>query len=260
MNRQKSKKIRADSRLLELGLAETKSKAQALILAGKVFLDDRRIDKPGTSVAESANLHVKARQKYVSRGGLKLEGALENLHFNPHELVCVDIGASTGGFTDCLLQKGARKVYAVDVGQGLLANKLVQDDRVVVMDKTNARHLTQAHFQEPLELAVVDASFIGIAKLLPALAEVLPTGSHLIAMIKPQFEVGKEDARKNRGVIKDPELRQKVIEQASASVVSHGFEIVGQCDSSVPGPKGNVEHFIAAKRITAATANSTSKE
>ncbi len=234
--------------LVERGLAPTRTKAQALVLAGQVFSSEVRIEKPGQLVREDLPLRVAEGERFVSRGGYKLEGALTGLELSVSGLVCVDVGASTGGFTDCLLQRGATRVYAVDVGANQLASRLVNDARVVVMDRVNARHLEAKSFPEPLELAVVDASFIGIEKLLPALARLLPAGAQLLALIKPQFEAGKRDASRGKGVIRDPALRDELIARARHSVEAHGFALSGGCDSVLSGPKGNVEYFVLARR------------
>jgi 23S rRNA (cytidine1920-2'-O)/16S rRNA (cytidine1409-2'-O)-methyltransferase len=242
------RKTRADVRLVELGLCESRTRAQAQILAGKVYFETRRIEKAGELVPLDAALRLAEQERYVSRGGKKLEGALAELGLNVAGLVAVDVGASTGGFSDCLLQHGAERVYAVDVGHGQLAERLRQDARVVVMDRTNARHLDAASFPEPIALAVVDASFISLDKLLPALALILPPGARLLALIKPQFEAGREEATRGRGVISDPEVRARAIAQALQAVRDAGFTIAGDCASNVPGPKGNVEHFVLALR------------
>jgi len=242
------KKTRADIRLVELGLVDSRTKAQARILAGQVFLDDRRIEKAGDQVPEDALLRVTELERYCSRGGKKLEGALTDLAVAVDGLVAVDVGASTGGFTDCLLQHGTTRVYAVDVGHGQLAEKLRQDARVVVMDRTNARHLTAASFPEPIALAVVDASFISLDKLLPAIAEFLPSGARLLALIKPQFEVGREEATRSRGVVSDEGVRGVAVARAVEAVAAAGFGVLGDCRCHVPGPKGNVEHFVLARR------------
>jgi 23S rRNA (cytidine1920-2'-O)/16S rRNA (cytidine1409-2'-O)-methyltransferase len=247
------KKTRADVRLVELGLADSRTKAQAAILAGQVFLGARRIDKSGESVSEDAVLRVTQGERYCSRGGLKLEGALADLSVAPAGLVAVDVGASTGGFTDCLLQHGAARVYAVDVGRGQLAEKLRRDPRVVVMDRTNARHLTSDSFPEPIRLTVVDASFIGLDKLLPAIAAFSPPGARLLALIKPQFEVGKAEATRSRGVIRDPQVRQAAVMRALGDLAHHGFRLLGDCPCRVPGPQGNVEHFALAERAHSAS-------
>jgi len=242
------KKTRADIRLVELGLVESRTRAQARILAGQVFLDSRRIDKAGDQVPEDAQLRVTELERYCSRGGRKLEGALTDLNVDVTGVVAVDVGASTGGFTDCLLQHGATRVYAVDVGHGQLAEKLRQDARVLIMDRTNARHLTRESFPEPIALTVVDASFISLDKLLPAIAEFLPSGARLLALIKPQFEVGREEASRVRGVVSDESMRAEAVAGALAGVTSAGFTLVGDCRCRVPGPQGNVEHFVLALR------------
>jgi 23S rRNA (cytidine1920-2'-O)/16S rRNA (cytidine1409-2'-O)-methyltransferase len=217
-------------------------------LAGHVFLATRRIDKAGELVPSDAELTVAEAERYVSRGGRKLEGALADLGVNVENAVALDVGASTGGFTDCLLQHGARRVYAVDVGVGQLAERLRTDSRVVIRDRTNARHLERDSFLEPIELAVVDASFISLEKLLPALARVLAPGTRLLALIKPQFEAGREAAARGRGVISDPEVRAHTVAKALAAVEAAGFFLRGEAPSRVPGPQGNVEHFVLAER------------
>jgi len=241
-------KLRLDALLVARGLAPTRSVAVGCILAGRVYSGDRRLDKPGTALAADAPLILRELPRYVSRGGVKLEGALATLAVDPAPRTWLDIGASTGGFTDCLLQHGAPRVYAVDVGRGQLAEKLRQDSRVQNRESTNARHLSAADFPEPIGGVVLDASFIGLAKLLPAVARVLAPGGLLLAMIKPQFEAGRELAREHRGVIDDPELRRQIIERVKGEVAEHGFRVLGSCDSSLPGPKGNVEHFVLALR------------
>lgn len=242
------KKVRADVLLVERGLAPTRAKAQALLLAGQVYSADQRVEKSGQLVALDAPLRVNEAERFVSRGGHKLEGALDALAVEVSGRVAADIGASTGGFSDCLLQRGAAKVYAVDVGERQLAARVLAEPRVVVMDRTNARYLEPGAFAEPLELAVVDASFIGIEKLLPALARILPDRAELLALVKPQFEAGKQEAARSKGVIRDPALRAQLIDRARASVAEHGFEILGGCDSQLAGPKGNVEYFVFARR------------
>lgn len=250
-SKKKPKRWRADVLLVERGLIETRAKAQARILAGQVYSGEQRIDKPGTALAEDTPLTVRVQERYVSRGGYKLESALDGLGFDVANQCCIDVGASTGGFTDCLLQRGARRVFAVDVGSGLLAHKLTTDPRVVVMDRTNARYLEAADFPEPLDLAVVDASFIGIAQLADGLARVLPEGKHALVMIKPQFEVGRDAARAARGVITDPAVRSAAIERAQTELSAAGFLVISGCDSGLAGPKGNVEYFVLARRTAA---------
>ncbi len=242
------KKVRADVRLTELGLVESRTRAQARILAGQVFWESRRIEKAGDLVPEEAVLRVTELERYCSRGGHKLEGALVDLGVSVAGLVAVDVGASTGGFTDCLLQQGAARVYAVDVGHGQLAEKLRQDPRVIVMDRTNARHLDEHSFPEPVALTVVDASFISLEKLLPAIAKFTVPGGLLVALIKPQFEVGREEASRGHGVVSDPIVRSAAVERALQGVREAGFTVLGDCACRVPGPKGNVEHFAFARR------------
>jgi 23S rRNA (cytidine1920-2'-O)/16S rRNA (cytidine1409-2'-O)-methyltransferase len=248
--KRRSNQIRIDQLLVEKGLCDSRTKAQALIVAGEVFVNTQRIDKPSTFVAPDCEPEVRHAQRFVSRGGEKLEGALTDLNFDVAGLICVDIGASTGGFTDCLLQRGAQKVYAVDVGHGLLAYKLQSDARVVVRDRTNARFSKPSDFDEPIDLVVVDASFIGMTQLAEALGKIVRVNGHVLAMIKPQFEVGREAARVNRGVIKDPELRAEAIANASRELESAGLALLRGVDSKTPGPKGNVEYFLLAVRST----------
>ncbi|MCC6901821.1 MAG: TlyA family RNA methyltransferase [Polyangiaceae bacterium] len=244
--------------LVERALAASRTQAQALILAGRVFSGERRVEKAGETLAENADLSVRGSPRYVSRGGDKLEGALADLAVDVKGSVVVDVGASTGGFTDCVLAHGASEVFAVDVGHGQLAQKLRDDPRVVVMERTNARHLTAASFPKPIELVVVDASFIGLDKLMPAIAASLPAFGRLLALIKPQFEAGREAVRRGRGVIRDPEIRRAAIAGAKAAIEAAGFEIRGECDCRVPGPKGNVECFVLAVRSAQKTSTQTS--
>lgn len=251
-------KVRADVLLVERALAASRAQAQALILAGRVFSGERRVEKAGETLREDADLSVRGGPRYVSRGGDKLEGALADLGVDVTGSVVVDVGASTGGFTDCVLAHGASEVFAVDVGHGQLAQKLRDDPRVVVMERTNARHLTAASFPKPIELVVVDASFIGLDKLMPAIAALLPAGGRLLALIKPQFEAGRDAVRRGRGVIRDPEIRRAAIAGAKAAIETAGFQIRGECDCRVPGPKGNVECFVLAVRSAQKTSTQTS--
>ena len=238
--------------LVERGLAPTRARAQALLVAGKVFSGEVRVDKPGTTLPLEAPLEVRGDDNpFVSRGGLKLRGALAS--FAPLGLsvagkIAVDVGASTGGFTDCLLTEGASRVYAVDVGHGLLHQRLRDDPRVVVRERENARTLTAASFPDRIDLAVVDASFIGIGALIDGIAAFLPDGAELCALVKPQFEAGREEARRARGVIRDVAVRQGAIDTATSAIASAGFVILGAADCVLPGPKGNVEHFVYARR------------
>ena len=242
-------KRRVDVLLVERELAPTRARAQALILAGKVFAADRRIDKAGIELDPETPLTVREQERFVSRGGHKLEGALQALSCSVDGAVCADVGASTGGFSDCLLQHGAQKVYAIDVGHGQLAQKLVVDPRVVIMDRSNARHVTADAFAESLDLVVVDASFISLEKLLPAISSWLSPGARLLAMIKPQFEVGRDEARRARGVIRDEAVRSAAIEQVLTAIAGSGFAVLGGADSAVAGPKGNVEYFVLARKV-----------
>jgi len=217
-------------------------------MTGRVFWGERRVDKVGTLLPEDATLELRGEERFVSRGGHKLEGALRDLDLMVTGAVAVDVGASTGGFTDCLLQAGAVRVYAIDVGQGQLAARLRQDPRVVVRDRTNARELTPEGFSEPIDLVTVDASFISLDRLMPAIARLLRPGGVVLALVKPQFEAGREAASRGRGVIRDPDVREAAIGRARAAMVAAGLQVLGERDSRVPGPKGNVERFILARR------------
>jgi 23S rRNA (cytidine1920-2'-O)/16S rRNA (cytidine1409-2'-O)-methyltransferase len=241
-------KRRADLTLVELGLAPSRTRAQALILAGRVFAGERRVEKPGDLLGADTSLEVRGSPRFVSRGGDKLDAALDTLAVDVAAATAVDVGSSTGGFTDCLLQRGARKVYAVDVGHGQLAQTLRNDPRVVVMERVNARHLDAASFPDPIDLVVVDASFIGLEKLVGAIASFISPNGRLLALVKPQFEAGRDAARRGKGVIRDPAVRDEAIGNARNAIIAAGFAIEDECDSAVPGPKGNVEHFVLARR------------
>lgn len=243
-------KVRLDQLLVTRSLAPTRARAQALVLAGEVYVAGARVDKAGTLVAPEADVEVRtSRNPYVSRGGIKLAGALTTFGIDPTGLRCLDLGASTGGFTDCLLQRGAACVVAVDVGYGQLAQKLRDDARVVVMERTNARDLDAPDVGGAADLTVVDASFIGLAKLAPAIARCTREGGELVALVKPQFEVGREHAARGRGVVRDEGLRAEAIAAAAESIRATGFELLGQADSTLPGPKGNREAFVHARRL-----------
>jgi len=243
-------KTRLDQLLVARALAPTRARAQAIILAGEVFVEGHRVDKAGTLIAEGAEIAVKkADHPYVSRGGVKLAGALDAFAVDPAGRRCLDVGASTGGFTDCLLQRGAVRVVAVDVGYGQLSHKLRTDPRVVVLERTNARELEPAAIGGPAELTVVDASFIGLAKLLPAIARCTEAGGDLVALVKPQFEVGRKDASRGRGVVRDERLRAGAVADAAEATAQAGFLLVAQCDSALAGPKGNREVFLHARRV-----------
>jgi 23S rRNA (cytidine1920-2'-O)/16S rRNA (cytidine1409-2'-O)-methyltransferase len=244
-------RIRVDQLLVERGLAPSRAKAQALVMAGTVSSDGRKVDKVGTTIPADAELHVARSSRFVSRGGDKLDHALTAFAAAGLAIAgstAVDIGASTGGFTDCLLSRGAAKVYAVDVGYGQLATQLRSEPRVIVRERTNARDLTGADFTETIDLVVVDASFIGLGKLLPAIARILRVRGALVALVKPQFEAGKAAASRGRGVIRDASVRERAIDEARRAVIEAGFVIHAEIDSALPGPKGNVERFLYATR------------
>lgn len=242
-------KIRLDQLLVDRGLAESRARAQAVIMAGNVFTGTRRLDKAGDKVAEDIAIEVKGEaHPWVSRGGLKLEKGLAAFGVDPEGLTALDIGASTGGFTDVLLTRGAAKVYAVDVGHGQLAWKLRNDPRVVVMERTNARHLDAAAVPEPIDLVVCDASFIGLEIVLPAPLALARPGARLVALIKPQFEVGKGRVGKG-GVVREPELHKEVCDRIEAWVGGlPGWRVLGIAESPIKGPEGNVEFLIGAAR------------
>lgn len=254
-------KKRADVLLTEQGKAPSRSLAQAWIMAGRVYVESRRIDKAGTLLPVDAPLWVKASdRRFVSRGGTKLAGALEAFGYDPAGKTAADFGASTGGFSDCLLQQGAVRIYAIDVGYGQLANRLRQDSRVVVMERTNARHVELEHLAAPVDLVVIDASFISLEKLLPAAARVLAAKGDVLAMVKPQFEVGRDRVGKG-GVVRDPELRKQAIAEVRVSAETLGFAIRDEADAVLSGPKGNQETFLWLewKRHPAATPASGSE-
>lgn len=240
---------RADVALVERGLVETRARAQALILAGKVYSGTRRIDKAGHTIAADTPLHLKGQDHpWVSRGGLKLAAALEHFIIDSRGWVALDIGASTGGFTDVLLSRGATRVYAVDVGHGQLAWKLRQDARVVVLERTNARYLTPAEVPEVVDAVVCDASFIGLATVLPAALALARPGAWLVALVKPQFEVGKQRVGKG-GVVRDPALHAEVCATAQQWLATQpGWQVVGLCDSPILGPEGNREFLLVGRK------------
>lgn len=242
-------KVRVDQLLVTRGLAPSRARAQALVLAGKVYVGEVRIDKAGAMLAEDASVIVRGEDHaYVSRGGVKLEGALATFGVDPTGKRCVDLGASTGGFTDCLLQRGAASVAAVDVGYGQLAHKLRVDPRVLVLERTNARTLEPDVVGGAADLVVVDASFIGLGKLLPAIVRCSKDDGELVALVKPQFEVGREEASRGKGVVKDPDVRARAIEGVLREIDAAGLAIVATCDSSIEGPKGNREAFVHARK------------
>lgn len=247
-------KQRIDLMMLEQGLAESREKARALIMSGEVFVDGQRVDKPGTSIAVDAKIEVRGNPcPYVSRGGLKLEKALRFFGVDPTGYVCSDSGASTGGFTDCLLQQGAKKVFAIDVGYGQLAWKIRNDPRVVTMERTNIRYVTPEQLGEPLDLSVVDVSFISLKLVLPVILQLLKPEGQVLCLIKPQFEAGKEKVGK-KGVVRDPAVHLEVLQNFVKTVAEIGFTIRNLTFSPVKGPEGNIE-FLA--HLTAGNAESS---
>jgi 23S rRNA (cytidine1920-2'-O)/16S rRNA (cytidine1409-2'-O)-methyltransferase len=242
-------KRRADQLLVEQGLAESRAKAQALILAGLVSCAGRRVDKPGAQLAADALMMLKGRDHpWVSRGGVKLAHALDHFGISPDGKVALDIGASTGGFTDVLLSRGAKRVYAVDVGHGQLAWKLRQDPRVVVHERLNARHLTREDIPEPVDMLTCDASFIGLSTILPASLALAAARAELIALVKPQFEAGREHVGAG-GVVRDAAVQREVCERVAKWVAAqHGWEVVGIAESPILGPEGNREFLLYARR------------
>ncbi|HTN12310.1 MAG TPA: TlyA family RNA methyltransferase [Acetobacteraceae bacterium] len=242
-------KGRTDQMLVERGLVESRARAQALILAGKVFSGERRVEKAGQPLAADAPLEVRGHEHpWVSRGGLKLVHGLAAFALSPQGLVCLDVGASTGGFTDVLLAHGAARVHAVDVGHGQLAWKLRSDPRVVVYEKTNARHLTAAIIPEPIAALVCDASFIGLQTVLPAGLALCAPGAWAVALIKPQFEAGPGQVGR-KGVVRDPLVHQEVCARITAWWAGlPGWEVLGIAESPITGPEGNHEFLIGARR------------
>ncbi|HYD13108.1 MAG TPA: TlyA family RNA methyltransferase [Allosphingosinicella sp.] len=241
-------KSRADQLLVDRGLAESRSKAQALILAGLVYAGERKVEKAGQPLADDAALEVRGRDHpWVSRGGIKLAHGLDHFGWDPAGVVALDVGSSTGGFTDVLLQRGAAKVFAVDVGTNQLAWSLRNDPRVVVHEKTNARYLTEAIVTEPLDLVVCDASFIGLAKVLDAALAFARPGGRLIALIKPQFEAERHEIGKG-GVVRDPAVHERVCDAVAAWLESRGWRVAGITPSPITGPEGNVEFLIGAEK------------
>lgn len=241
-------KARADQMLVDRGLAESRAKAQALILAGLVFSGERKIEKAGQALAGDAPLDVRGKEHpWVSRGGIKLAHALGHFGWDVTGAVALDVGSSTGGFTDVLLQKGAAKVFAVDVGTNQLAWKLRQDPRVVVHEKTNARYLTDEVVTEPVDIVVCDASFISLAKVLAAALGFAGPGGRLVALVKPQFEAERGEIGKS-GVVRDPEIHARVCANARLWVEGQGWKVAGLVESPITGPEGNREFLLAAQR------------
>lgn len=243
MGNNKSKQ-RLDVLLRDRNLARSRSKAKRYIMAGKVYVDNQLEDKAGTRVPIDADIEIRGdTNPYVSRGGLKLESALETFDFDCQDKTAIDVGASTGGFTDCILQHGARHVYAVDVGYGQLAWKLRQDERVTVIERTNIRELSPERIPEPCDLAVIDCSFISLELVVPNTLPVLDNGADLIVLLKPQFEAGPERVEQG-GVVRDEQTRQSVIAETKTALVDRGVRFIDEVDSRVHGPSGNIEHFL----------------
>lgn len=235
-------KKRVDLLLVERGLADTRQKAQAVVMAGQVYTGERRCDKPGLTLEEDAPLEVRGGLRYVSRGGLKLEKAMEVFPIALADKTAADIGASTGGFTDCMLQNGAKRVYAVDVGYGQLAWSIRSDPRVVCLERTNARYLTREQIPELLDFASIDVSFISLGLILPALRPLMAPGGQAAALVKPQFEAGREKVGK-KGVVRDPAVHLEVLERFLDHAAQADFSVLGLDFSPIRGPEGNIEYL-----------------
>lgn len=242
------KKVRIDRLLVEKGLVSSREKAQALIMAGCVFIGDTEISKPGHAVADDVEIRIKGEDHpYVSRGGVKLAHALENFKIDVRDLVCLDVGASTGGFTDCLLQSGAKKVYAVDVGYGQLAMKLQNDPRVVIIDRQNIRFIQSDQLPDQIDIIVIDVSFISLELIFPSVISFLKDGGLVVALIKPQFEVGRELVGKG-GIVKDNSAHKLAVEKVLKSAEANGLVHIDTIDSPIEGTKGNKEFLAFFKK------------
>lgn len=241
-----AEKIRLDVLIHQKGLVSSRNKSTALIMEGKVTVDGQTVTKPGFPVPASAEISIKEPPEFVSRGGLKLKKALEELKPPVKDKICVDAGASTGGFTDCLLKNGAKKVYCIDVGYGVLDSKLRADPRVVSIEKTNIRHFDEALLEDEIDLAVIDVSFISLEKVLPKVREIIKTGGGIIALVKPQFEAPRGATKK--GVVTDEKVRQDAIGKIKNFASGLGLELIGETASPIKGPKGNLEHFLYLKK------------
>jgi 23S rRNA (cytidine1920-2'-O)/16S rRNA (cytidine1409-2'-O)-methyltransferase len=240
--------LRLDQAMVERGLCDSREKAKRAILAGQVRVNDQLAHKPSDAVVPSDEIALAAPEKFVSRGGFKLEHALDVFNLDVTGLVAIDLGASTGGFTDCLLQRGAQKVFAVDVGQGQLAWKLRRDPRVVVMEKTNARHLKPGQLPQSADLAVIDCSFISLRKILPPAVALLKTAGKIVALVKPQFEAGKAEADKGRGVIRDASIHERILEELREFVAEMNLGWQGSVESPLQGPAGNKEFLVLIEK------------
>ncbi len=245
---EKIHKVRLDRLLVDRGLVESRERGQAMILAGQVLMNGQKVDKAGTFVPTDADVRILGeRLRYVSRGGLKLEAALREFTVDVQGRTALDVGASTGGFTDCLLQHGCTKVYAVDVGYGQMAWKLRQDPRVIIIERVNIRHIDPALVPEPVDIAVIDVSFISLEKVVPSILQFLKAHAEIIALIKPQFEVGKELVGKG-GIVRDEGARTAAVERVTNVIRETGFDIKGVVPSPITGQDGNVEFLIHAVR------------
>ncbi len=238
-----AEKFRLDVLLFEKGLAPSREKARLLIMEGLVYVDNQKSDKPGTQVSAQAKIEVRGNKlKYVSRGGLKLEKAMENFPIDLNDKVCMDVGASTGGFTDCMLQNGAKKVYAIDVGYGQLAWSLRTDERVINLERQNARYLTKEQVDSEVDFVSIDVSFISLKIILPAIRDLLSQNAKLVCLIKPQFEAGREKVGK-KGVVKDKAVHIEVVEGICEFAVNNGYSVCGLDFSPIKGPEGNIEYL-----------------
>lgn len=242
--KEKKKKERLDVLLVKRGLAESREKAKAIIMTGNVFVEEQREDKAGSTFAEDAQIRIKGTpMKYVSRGGYKLEKAMELWHVPLQDKLCMDVGSSTGGFTDCMLQNGAVKVYAIDVGTNQLAWKLRQDERVVSMEKTNIRYVTPEDIADPIDFSSIDVAFISLTTVLIPVWNLLKNGGRVVCLVKPQFEAGREKVGK-KGVVRDKKVHEEVVCHIMTYALSMGFEILGLSYSPIKGPEGNIEYLL----------------
>ena len=242
--KEKKKKERLDVLLVKRGLAESREKAKAIIMTGNVFVEEQREDKAGSMFAEDAQIRIKGTpMKYVNRGGYKLEKAMELWHVPLQDKLCMDVGSSTGGFTDCMLQNGAVKVYAIDVGTNQLAWKLRQDERVVSMEKTNIRYVTPEDIADPIDFSSIDVAFISLTKVLIPVWNLLKNGGRVVCLVKPQFEAGREKVGK-KGVVRDKKVHEEVVCHIMTYALSMGFEILGLSYSPIKGPEGNIEYLL----------------
>ncbi len=255
-----AKKQRIDTLLVEKGLIESRQKAQRLIMAGQVYVDNQKVDKAGTKISEESNIEVRGSTlPYVSRGGLKIEKAVNQFHLDLKNKVCMDIGASTGGFTDCMLQNGASKVYAIDVGYGQLAWKLRQDDRVVNMERTNIRYVELEQIGELVDFVSIDVAFISLKLVLPVAKKLLKTGGEIVCLIKPQFEAGREKVGK-KGVVRDKEVHYEVIEMIIEFARSIDLSIKSLSFSPIKGPEGNIEYLLYLTKMETAMDDSMNEQ